>query len=82
MSRHKDRRSAKSVEQDFPHFVDVAVPANGLGSRLVAMYDFHARHGIEAKRGHGRRENGVSMIRWCFADAAVAAAFANEFGAN
>jgi hypothetical protein len=44
------------------------------------MYDFHARHGIEAKRGHGRRD-GASFIRWCFADPGLAAAFASEFAA-
>jgi len=79
MSRYKGRQSAKSVEQDFPHFVEIAVPLNGLGNTLIAMYDFHARHGIEAKRGHGRRDDGASFIRWCFADPGLAAAFAKEF---
>ena len=79
MSRYKGRQSAKSVEQDFPHFVEIAVPPDGLGTRLNAMYDFHARHGIEAKRGHGRRDDGGSLIRWCFADPALADAFAKEF---
>ena len=79
MSRYKDRQSAKSVEQEFPHFVEIAVPPNGLGNTLIAMYAFHARHGIALKRGHGRHDDGRSVIRWCFADPAVAAAFAKEF---
>jgi hypothetical protein len=75
MSRYKGRQSAKSVEQDFPHFVEIAVPPNGLGNTLIAVYDFHARHGIEAKRGHGQRDDGSSFIRWWFADPDLAAAF-------
>jgi hypothetical protein len=79
MSRYKGRQSAKSVEQDFPRFVDVPVPEGGLGNRLNAMYDFHARHGIRPKRGHGRHDANGSVIRWCFADPALAAAFAKQF---
>jgi hypothetical protein len=80
MTRYKGRQSAKFVEQDFPHFVDMVVPLGGLDKRLDAMYEFHARHGIVAKRGHGRRdENGRDYIRWCFDDPELAAAFAQEF---
>lgn len=79
MNRHRTRRTAKEVEQDFPHFVDIAVPPSGLGSKLAAMYDFHARHRISPKRGHGRREDRGGTIRWCFADPALADAFAQEF---
>ena len=34
MSRYKGRQSAKSVEQDFPHYVDVVVPNGGDASYL------------------------------------------------
>ena len=51
MSRYKGRQSAKAVEQDFPHFVDIVVPEGGLGMTLNAMYDFHARHGYLAASG-------------------------------
>jgi hypothetical protein len=67
------------VEQDFPHFVDVVVPPGGLGTKLDAMYDFHAQHGIKPQRGHGRHDANGSIIRWCFADPALAAAFASKF---
>ena len=69
MTRYKGRQSAKAVEQDFPNFVDVIVPLGGLGNKLDAMYDFHARHGIRAQRGHGRHDakvvlcDGASLIR-------------------
>ncbi|MGB7278595.1 MAG: hypothetical protein WBD15_12700, partial [Pseudolabrys sp.] len=43
MTRYKGSHSAKAVERDYPHFVDVAVPPGGLGSRLDAMYAFHER---------------------------------------
>jgi len=80
MSRYTERKNAKGVEQDYPHFVEVVVPPGGLGSKLNAMYDFHARHGIAAKRGHGvRGGDGGSVIRWCFADPSVAVAFEKEF---
>ena len=50
------------------------------GSRAGdAMYEFHARHGIRAQRAHGRHDANGSVVRWCFADAAIAAAFAKEF---
>jgi hypothetical protein len=68
MTRPKGRQSAKAVEKDFPHF----------GDRLDTMYEFHDRHGIEAKRGHGWRDKKRAAIN--FADAVIAAAFANEFG--
>ena len=79
MSRYKGRQSARSVEQDFPHFVDVAVPPGGLGKKLNGMYDFHAQHGIAPRRGQGRHDANGSVVRWCFADPAIAAAFAKEF---
>ena len=79
MTRYKGRQNAKAIERDYPHFVDVAVPRGGLGSRLDAMYEFHERHGIPAKRGHGRHDANGSVLRWCFADPAIAAAFAKAF---
>jgi hypothetical protein len=82
MSRYKGRQSAKAVERDYPHFVEILVPPNGLGRKLDAMHDFHTRHSIQAKRGHGRRDDNGSFIRWCFADPAIAAAFAKEFAGN
>ena len=79
MNRYKGTANTKAVERDFPHFVDVVVPLGGLGARLDAMYEFHTQHGIKPQRGHGRHDANGSVIRWCFADAAVAEAFAREF---
>jgi len=33
MSRYKGRSSAKTVERDFPHIVEMAVPLGGFGKR-------------------------------------------------
>ena len=78
MSRYRGRQNAKAVEQDFPHFVDVVVPPGGLGTSLDAMYEFHTRRGIRARRGQGRHDADGNVVRWCFADPAIAA---KEFAA-
>ena len=79
MGRYKSSQSAKAVEKDFPHFVDIVAPLGGLGSKLDAMYEFHTQYGIKPQRGHGRHDANGSVIRWCFADAAIAKSFATVF---
>ena len=81
-SRYKSSQSARVIEQRSPHFVDVVVPPGGLGPRLNAMYDFHARHSIQPQRGQWRPGRGGGSITWCFADEALAGAFASEFNAK
>ena len=53
MTRYKSHPTELSIEQEFPHHVDILVPPNGLGMRLDAMYEFHVQHGIKPQRGHG-----------------------------
>jgi hypothetical protein len=79
MARYKGQYGALRNERNFPHIVQIIVPPGGLGKRLDAMYDFHSRHGIQAKRGQGQYTKGRNFIRWCFADLETAAAFAAEF---
>jgi len=81
MPRYKGRQSAKAVEKDFPYAVDVVVPLGGLGNRLDAMYEFHARYGIKPMSVQGKYDANRSVIRWCFADPELAAVFATEFAA-
>ena len=76
MTRYKD----PSIEQEFSHHVDILVPPYGLGTRLEAMYHFHVQHGIKPQRGQPRYDAKGSVIRWHFADAGLAAAFASKFG--
>jgi hypothetical protein len=80
MSRYKGQLRASRIESEFPHHVDIIVPPGGLGMRLDAMYDFHIQHGIQPQRGHGKHDADGSVIRWCFANADLAAAFARTFG--
>jgi hypothetical protein len=80
MSRYKGRTSPKSIERNFPHIVKMLVPEGDFRKWLDAMYEFHARHGIQVQRGCSRRDkSGRYCIRWCFADADTAAAFASQF---
>ena len=79
MSRYKGQLRASRTEQEFPHHVNIIVPSGGLGARLDAMYDFHAQHGIKPQRGHGTHTADGAIIRWCFADANLAEAFAAKF---
>jgi hypothetical protein len=53
------------------------VPEGGFGRKLDDMYNWHLIRDILFQRGRSRRdENGRDYIRWCFADAETAAAFA------
>jgi len=38
-----------------------------------------AKHGIKPQRGHGTHTADGAVIRWCFADASLAAALAGAF---
>jgi hypothetical protein len=80
MSCYKGRANQKTIERDFPHIVEIAVPPGGLGKRLDAMHAFHAERDISACLGRGRHEDGQDYLRWYFADARTAVSFAAEFG--
>lgn len=79
MTRYKGQLKATRTQTEFPHHVDIIVPPGGLGTRLDAMYDFHVQYGIKPQRGQGKHGADGSVIRWCFADASLAAAFASKF---
>lgn len=79
MTRYKGKPSAKSVEQNFSHIVEIVVPPGGLAKQLDAMFEFHTRHGIKPHRGQWRHDDRGSVIRWCFTDPVVATTFASEF---
>jgi hypothetical protein len=80
MTRYKGQLKVSRTEQEFPHHVDIIVPPGGLGTRLDAMYDFHAQHGIKPQRGHGTHTADSVVIRWYFADAGLAEAFTRKLG--
>ena len=35
----KGQSDAEIIQRDFPHIVEIVVPASGLGKQLDAMYD-------------------------------------------
>ena len=37
MTRYKGRTSARAIERDFPHIVDMAVPFGGLGMSALCQ---------------------------------------------
>ena len=80
MARYKGRTSPKTIERDFPHVVEIAVPPGGLGAQLDDMHAFHAARGVKACIGLGRREDNLDYLRWYFTNPTTAAAFAAEFG--
>jgi hypothetical protein len=82
MTRYKGQLKASRTEKEYPHHVDIIVPPGGLGRRLDEMYSFHAQNGITPQRGHGTHNADAAVIRWCFADHAVAQSFADLFGAS
>ena len=80
MSRYKGRTSARAIEKDFPHIVEMIVPLGGFGKKLDDMYEWHRAKGIQDHRGRGRRdENGRDYVTWCFGDRTIAEDFARKF---
>ena len=79
MSRYKGRTSAKAIEKDFPHIVEMIVPLGGLGKKLDDMYEWHRAKGIQDRRGRGRRDENGRDFRWCFGDRTIAGDFARKF---
>jgi hypothetical protein len=63
MSRYKGRPSAKAVERDFPHIVELAVPEGGFGKRLDTMHEWHRSQGIQPHHGSGRHEDDRGVVQ-------------------
>jgi hypothetical protein len=76
-------RSAKAIENNFPHIVEMIVPLGGFGRKLDDMYEWHWARDIEAMRGSGwRDDSGRFYVRWCFANLITAQDFARKFGGS
>jgi hypothetical protein len=78
----KREQTAKRNERDFPHIVEVAIPANGWGNLLNEMLQAHNVLGIREYRGEGRFDltEGRDCGRWCFENRQHADSFARAFG--
>jgi hypothetical protein len=73
-------KKRKQITEDrFPYIVEIAIPASGLDAQTSrSIMDFHGSRKIQVRFGHGLK----SLSRWCFSDAATAAAFKEQFGGN
>jgi hypothetical protein len=80
MTRYKGHASPKTIEREFPHVVEIAVPPGGLGTQLDATHHFHHARGVEACLGLGRHDKDRDYLRWYFTRPTMAEAFATEFG--
>lgn len=79
MSRRKGEMTFAFAERLFPHWVEFWTVNGGL-PRLMEMYDWHRRRDMHDRHGRGGYEDGRGRLsRWCFAEAAMADAFAAEF---
>jgi hypothetical protein len=79
MTRYKGRPSAKTILREFPHVVEIAVPPEGLGTRIDKMFEFHRKRGVKPQLGPHKRVKAQDYITWCFADQSNASAFCREF---
>jgi hypothetical protein len=80
VSRRTGEKSDRMIDRDYPHIVEMIVPANGFGKALDRMDEFHSRHGIQSQRGRTTMRNGSTYCIWCFAEHATAEAFNKTFG--
>jgi hypothetical protein len=80
MSRRKSEIAAYMNERDFPHLVELELPAGGFRDKSQELESFHRERGIAIHRGRGRHEAEQFHVRFCFPDTATADAFQERFG--
>jgi hypothetical protein len=64
-------------ERDFPHLVELELPAGGFRNKSQEFESFHRERRIVIRRGCVREQ---FHVRFCFPDAATADAFQGPFG--
>ena len=80
MTRRKREIVGLTNERDFPHLVELALPAGGSRRVFLEFDAFHRERRIPVRRGRSRHEAEQLYIRFCFPDTATADAFRNRFG--
>ena len=81
MTQDKFKSKKLSTERNFPHIIEIALPASGLASNVSReMATFHWSREIRLRFGRARIQNGQHYGRWCFSEPAVADAFREQFG--
>jgi hypothetical protein len=78
MSRRKSEITGYMNERDFPHLVELELPAGGFRDKSQEFDAFHREHRIPVRRGRSRHEAEQFYIRFCFPDTATADAFRND----
>jgi hypothetical protein len=66
MGRYKSVLMAARDAKEFPYHVDLPVPGNGLGKRMVAIADWLNAHFGSEWRSHGQLIAGVHTARYMF----------------
>jgi hypothetical protein len=56
MSRRKSEITGYMNERDFPHLVELELPAGGFRDKSQELESFHRERGIAIRRGRGRHE--------------------------
>jgi hypothetical protein len=80
MSRRKGEITAGMNERDYPHLVELALPAGGFRATTEKIFAFHSERSIQMRRGRGRNDDGQFFVTFCFADPRHADAFQDRFG--
>jgi hypothetical protein len=80
MSRRKSEITGHINERDFPHHVELELPARGFRDKSQELESFHRERSIAIRRGRGRQEAEQFHVRFCFPDTATADAFRERFG--
>jgi hypothetical protein len=72
----------KSASNDLKHQYVIKLPLreNGFCRQLAIIHIFHAKLGIEPRRGKSCAEDPLDCINWSFADVSHAIAFRVLFG--
>ncbi len=75
------RSKVLKTEADYPHIIELAVPADGLATALGRqILAFHKSRRIKPRHGRVKQRAGQFYYRWCFSDLATAGAFLEQFG--
>ena len=80
MTRRKGEITARMIERDCPHIVELPLPSGGFRSKSDDILAFHRERGIPPRRGRGWHDDEQYYVRFCFADPAHADAFRERFG--
>jgi hypothetical protein len=80
MTRRMGEITARMIERNYPHIVELPLPSGGFRAKSDDILAFHRERGIEPRRGRGWHDDEQYYVRFCFADPGHADAFRERFG--